>query len=297
MGMGMGMRGQVASPKSHGTGPIWILGLAIALVGAACASSSSGSPEPTSTTAPTVTTAAPSTTEEPVAATSSTAATPATTTSLAFDAATLTPDEADVLRQICLVANGEIPEEQPMDLLNTLFRGNVPAPPGMLAIVDEAAATMATPGGNIWDALAPLKSECDNLDLPAAATPAMAPADVQIQVGDLVNLTGKVEGCPPDDILAGEYWIGANGETWLDQDGNEWTVDLSVNTTDGDLEWSFSITQGSHRLTSYFVYETVFQAYLDDPGTALFETRFGDSLSGISGGWPDTDGFVKIVCG
>ena len=125
-----------------------------------------------------------------------------------------------------------------------------------------------------------------------------AMATVTIKIGDFVDLSGETEGCPMDEILADEYWVGPHRDHWTDSAGEEWEVNLSVDATDGDLKWGFSLTsltQSSHRLTSDHANESRFTADVTED-FAVFETFFDDQLASISGGYPDTAGTVVIMC-
>lgn len=59
------------------------------------------------------------------------------------------------------------------------------------------------------------------------------------------------------------------------------------------FEWSFSFTDGTHRLSHER--QPAFEADLTS-STAAFDKIFSDSLASISGGWPDTAGTITITC-
>jgi hypothetical protein len=149
----------------------------------------------------------------------------------------------------------------------------------------------------LLDAAAPICTDLDWSPPAATATTTVveAMASVVVKIGE-IQIQGETQGCPMTEILANEYWVGPNRDHWTDITGEEWEVNLSVDATEGDLKWSFSLTQSPHRLTSYHVHESRFTADVTED-LAVFETFFDDQLASVSGGYPDTPGTVVISCG
>lgn len=119
-------------------------------------------------------------------------------------------------------------------------------------------------------------------------------ASVEAALGD-VTVTGEVDGCPMTTILAGERW-STGRQTMADTDGGEWMVELMVDASVDPFGWSFSFTQSPHRVSSFHEFQSPPMESEIGSEVAVFETVFNDSLSTISGGWPDTTGVLTITC-
>lgn len=277
--------------------------IAFALVIAACGGATEGgetteaTPAGTETTVPT-----PTTTEAPpttVAPTTTTTAAPAGVY------ASLSDEQRTVVDQVCQAAINEgtiwettfyevvtgysgVPELE--DALAEVTR----VEDGMTMIpTSEERATAAELAAPICNQIG---WEASAVAAPTTAAP-VAVATVSVEIGEL-QLTGEVEGCPPAEVAAGEYWVGPNDDVeWQDTNGTPWSIDLSVDATSGDLLWSFSFTGGSptHRLISYHENQSTFESDVSAE-SATFETIFNDSLASVSGGWPDTPGTITITC-
>ena len=265
---------------------------AFAVLVSACGGADSAA---TTTTALAVDPTTPDTTTAAVVTTTTEAAT-TTTTEPAITFASLDQDQQEVMNRICLAATDRSQRDMVGDVtILIVISGEI----GLPALEEAWAEFGQDASAEVWDArLDATVPICQDIAwsplVPTTTTTAVASsAAVTVQIGDFM-IEGETEGCPSAEILAGEYWVGPNRDTWTDSDGEPWTVSMSVDASDGDLKWSFSL-DGSQRWVSYHVNQSTFTSDVT-ADKAVFETIFNDQIASISGGKPDTAGTVTITC-
>lgn len=263
----------------------YVVGLFLAaLVVAACGGGSTDGADSTVTTVDTTTTAA--------AAVTTTVAPTTTTTDPGITYASLDDGQKELVDRICATAadptQNLVGEVTYMEVI-TGFIGipDLEAAWSEIDIADRSA---------LLEAAAPICADLNWSPPPATTTTTIleAMASVTVLIGD-IQIQGETPGCPMTEILANEHWFGPNREDWTDINGEAWEVNMSVDATEGDLKWSFSFTQSPHRLISYHLNESRFEADVTED-TGVFNTYFGDSLASISGGYPDMPGTIAITC-
>ena len=273
-----------------------LLAVAFAIAIAACGGSDSvatTAPPPAGDSATTTTAQATTTT----AATTTTTEAPTTTTTAepAITFASLNEGQQEVVDRICKAAAD--PSQRGILVGEVTILTVLVGETGVPAL--EVAWTEIGQDPAAWDArleaAAPICADLAWTPQEATTTTTVveASATVTIEIGDFV-LAGETEGCPPAEILVGTYWVGPNRDSWTDGAGEDWTVSLSVDASDGDLKWSFS-TDGAQRWVSYHVNQSAFESEVTAE-MGIFDTIFSDQVAAVSGGKPDTPGTVTIVC-
>lgn len=263
--------------------------IAVALVVAACGGGADAETSEVPDAAATTTT----TVETPT-----TTVAPTTTTTTVPEPSLADLSEGELASLMGLCAGGHFdPQVAEFELQAMVGHSGLPSDVG--AALQNAHDEWAA-GADIHDALAALAPVCAEagVESPEQATEttvAAVPATVTITIGDL-SLEGMIDACPVEAIDAGEPWIVQPREPWVAADGTEWRVESLSVDRQTEWTWNFSVSDGTHRLYANDEWELPFEPEVGE-GTATFHTVFQDSLASVSGGWPDTEGTVAIICG